>query len=664
MRRKMKMRGALACALAACGAVGAQVLAPWTPVKATADAVETWGRAYAFASNVLPTRIVSQGRDLLAAPIRVVCAGADGADHVWTKAGSWVQAATDEAADVCGHLAVPDVFVNATTRIEYDGMAKVALAVMPGKGSSRMRNLSKVWLEIPLRPEAATLFCYSPCSWAKLENVGAVKGPMAWPFRCSVWLGNEDVGLCWFCESDEQLAAADPNRVVEVIPGAAETVLRVHLADGALTRPTTWTFGLQATPTKPFDRRLMTGQTVHAPPMGAGIPGLGVKRPEVWWTCQRAFPQGNAGQVLAEAARGGVKTVVFHEDWIPIQNNPSPRPDFKGLVDACHRLGLKVLVYLGYELSPLDPLWGACEADCLAHDARGNPVSYWDREPAQRDYRVCYNNRFADIWLARAKKAYVELGLDGFYLDGTVMPRACANAAHGCGWTDAAGRRHVTYPIFAVREMMRALYAFVDARGGRIDAHQSGYVCPATLAFAHSYWDGEQLAVSGGARDIKAELDLASFRAEFMGRNHGLACEFLAYQKPGWQYEDALAISLLHGVMTRPCGFANVPPFTPIWKAYADFGTADAAWRPYWAKEAVACDAAHVKVSAYEKPDGALWVVSNVSPTDAATACLALPPGCRAARDAKTGEALPVAGGSLTLALEPFRYRLVRLWKE
>ena len=38
--------------------------------------------------------------------------------------------------------------------------------------------------------------------------------------------------------------------------------------------------------------------------------------------------------------------------------------------------------------------------------------------------------------------------------------------------------------------------------------------------------------------------------------------------------------------------------------------------------------------------------------------------GLKAARDAKTGEAVAVAGGSLTLPLEPFRYRLVRLWKE
>ena len=118
-----------------------------------------------------------------------------------------------------------------------------------------------------------------------------------------------------------------------------------------------------------------------------------------------------------------------------------------------------------------------------------------------------------------------------------------------------------------------------EARG-RIDAHQSGYVCPATLAFAHSYWDGEQLAVS--SQNIKQSLNLDAFRAEFMGRNHGVPCEFLAYEKPGWSYDDALAITLLHDVMVRPCGFVSVPRLAPIWKALDDFGFADADWTPYW----------------------------------------------------------------------------------
>ena len=202
---------------------------------------------------------------------------------------------------------------------------------------------------------------------------------------------------------------------------------------------------------------------------------------------------------------------------------------------------MKVLVYQGYELSPLDPAWGDHHADWLAKDRNGRFVSHWFREPGQRDYRICYNNSSSRLWLDRVKKAYDELGLDGVYLDGTIMPRACANERHGCGWRDAEGKLHVTYPFFAVRKMMRELYEFVEARGGRIDAHQSGYVCPATLAFSHSYWDGEQIAVGGNKKDIRKELNIDAFRAEFMGRNHGVPCEFLAYEKPGWCYDDALA---------------------------------------------------------------------------------------------------------------------------
>lgn len=628
------------------------------PVKVSDDSVSVWGRTYSFASNALPVRIVAQGRDLLAAPVRVICADSNGTAFAWTKAGSWVQSADGASATVCGWQSVPDVFVNATARIEFDGMAKVSLSVTPGKNHSGLKNLSKVWLEMPLKKEMATLFNYSPSSWGKLANVGGVKGPMAWPFRCSVRLGNEDVGLCWFCESDEKIEAVDPMRVVEVIPGEAETVLRIRLAERGLARPTTWIFGIQATPVKPLDRTLMTGHTVHAPPMGAGIAGTKVPRPEVWWTNQRAFPHGNVEQTLSDAAKAGVRTVVFHEDWIPIQNNPSPRADFKETMSVCKRLGLKVLVYQGYELSPLDPLWGDNHDGWLTKDVHGNPVSYWNREPAQRDYRVCYGSGFSAAWVARIRKAYDELGLDGLYLDGTIMPRACANGAHGCGWTDSSGKHHVTYPIFAVREMMRELYAFVEARGGRIDAHQSGYVCPATLAFAHSYWDGEQLT-SGSGRAIKAELDLDSFRAEFMGRNHGVACEFLAYEKEGWSYEDALSVTLLHGVMVRPCGFASINRVAPVWKAFDDFGTLDAGWTPYWKNDV--SDNGVVRVSSYDKEGDALFVISNVSSDAPVTSRISVPSWCRSACDAITCDAISVVDGRIGITIDPFRCRLVRL---
>ena len=630
------------------------VPAPWTPVEAKDGVVSVWGREYAFASNALLVAVRSGGLDLLAGPMRIVGADSNGNEVVWKKGGSWVQERDEESVTVCAWQGADGLAADVAMRIEFDGMAKVSLALVPGPDANTA-NLSKVWLEIPFRPECATLFNYSPASWTKLENVGGVKGPMAWPFRCSVWLGNEKAGLCWFCESDENLHPTDAQRVIEVLPAEKETLLRIRLADRTIKLPSTWVFGLQATPTKPFPKDFNKSHTVHAPQMGAGIL---FKRPEVWWTAQRAFPDGKNEETLDAAARSGVKTVVFHEDWIPVQNNPTPRPDFKAIVDGCHRRGMKVLVYQGFELSPLDPLWGDHHEEWLAKTADGKFVSDWYREPGQRDYRLCYNNGSAAAWLERAKRAYVELEIDGFYLDGTVMPRACANARHGCGWTDDNGGRHVTYPFFAVRKMMRELYGFVESRGGRIDAHQSGYVCPATLAFVHSYWDGEQLACSN--QDIKRTLDIDAFRAEFMGRNHGVPCEFLAYEKPGWSYDDALAITLLHDVMVRPCGFVSVPRIAPVWKVLEGFGTSDAEWQPYW-ENPIAVYPESVKASVYRKRGESLIVVSNVSPESTAKAVVTLPDGATHARDELAGRDVTVYDGKVTLDIPPFRMVLLRV---
>ncbi len=644
--------------MAACiaGMAAGAVPAPWTPVTAKDGVVSVWGREYAFASNALPVGVKTAGRELLAGPMRIVCADTNGNEIVWKKGGSWVQEADAESATVCAWQEADEVAANVTARVEFDGMAKVSLALVPGPNGNRMK-LSRAWLEIPFEPGFVTLFNYSPASWSKLENTGAVKGAIAWPFRCAVWLGDEEAGLCWFCESDAAFSPADPNRAIAVLPGADATVLRIRLAEKVLTQPTTWVFGLQATPVKPFPKGFNANHTVHAPQMGAG---LTIKRPEVWWTAQRAFPEGKIEETLDAVAKAGTKTVVFHEDWIPIQNNPAPRADFKAIVDGCHARGMKVLVYQGYELSPLDPLWGDHHADWLKMDRAGHFTSCWFREPGQRDYSVCYNSDFSSVWLARVKKAYDELGLDGVYLDSTIRPRACANERHGCGWRDDAGKLHVTYPFFAVRKMMRELYEFVESRGGRIDAHQSGYVCPATLAFSHSYWDGEQIAVGGNKKDIRKELNIDAFRAEFMGRNHGVPCEFLAYEKPGWCYDDALAITLLHDVMVRPCGFVAVPRLATIWKALDDFGAAEAEWTPYW-KNPIAVQPASVKASAYQRGGESLIVASNVSPEEAVTAEVSLPVGTTRATDALSGNELSIRDGKVHVALAPFRYILLRV---
>ncbi|MBE6396239.1 MAG: hypothetical protein E7046_04475 [Lentisphaerae bacterium] len=644
----------LSVGMAAIAAIGA-VPAPWTPVEAKNGVVSVWGREYAFASNAFPVAVKSGGVDLLTGPMRIVCADTNGNEVVWKKGGSWVQEQGEESVTVCAWQESDGLAANVAFCLEFDGMAKVSLALVPGQhGDAMLETLAKAWLEIPLAPGVVSLYNYSPLDWDRLGNTGCVKGSMVWPFRCSIWLGNDKVGLCWFCESDENFHPADRQKVVEVLPAEKETLLRIRLVDRTVKLPSTWVFGLQATPTKPFPKDFNKNHTVHSPQMGASIL---FKRPEVWWTAQRAFPEGKVEETLDAAARLGVKTVVFHEDWIPVQNNPKPHADFKPLVDACHARGLKVMVYQGYELSPLDPAWGDNHAQWLREKADGSYWSYWFREPGQRDYYVCYKSGFAELWLERVKKAYDELGLDGLYLDGTVVPWGCANKRHGCGWCDAEGKTHMTYSFFAVRRMMRSLYEFVEKRGGRIDVHQSGCVCPAMLAFAHSYWDGEQLAFR---KDIKKELNIEAFRAEFMGRNHGVPCEFLAYEKPGWSYENALAITLLHDVMVRPCGFSSVARIAPVWKVFDGFGTSNAEWLPYW-ENPVAVAPECVKASMYRKGGESLIVVSNISPDLAVRAVVTLPDGATYARDELAGRDVPVCDGKVTLDIEPFRVVLLRV---
>jgi len=79
----------------------AAVPRPWTSVQATDTKVSVWGRDYSFASNALPVDVTALGRSLLAAPMRVVCADADGQSVVWKKSGSWLQEQDDESATFC-----------------------------------------------------------------------------------------------------------------------------------------------------------------------------------------------------------------------------------------------------------------------------------------------------------------------------------------------------------------------------------------------------------------------------------------------------------------------------------------------------------------------------------------------------------------------------------
>jgi len=658
-----------------------KLIPPWTPVKAEAgkSGVEAgmWGRTYRFANAPLPTSIITAGEEILAAPIRLV-GQVSGRPIEWKRGGTCIYSKNDADVVVSGWQAGDDLIVNSTTRVEFDGMMRVDFVVMPQNNTTP--KIERLWLEAPLKHAKAGLYHFWPGAWGAdaAKNSGAVPAAgLNLPFKPFVWLGWEEGGLGWFAESDKNWQPQDVKQPIEVAVNGDQTILRLHLLDSAPPRlPVTYTIGFQATPVKPWRQDFHELRVCHGASYGMET---------------RPFKPDAKETALDHAAKLGVKTLVFHESWTPIQDYPftTQEKELKDLVAACHRRDIKLLLYFGFSFSSMAPEWGTMSDEVLVKGPAGelpNADGYY-RQPEQRDYTVCYNNRWRDILLNGIARSLDRYGFDGVYLDGTIEPWACANEKHGCGYRAADGTLHATYPIFAVRKLMHGLAAVVHARGGLVNAHQSTCCATPTLAFADSYWDGEQFSCweggqCTGVNDVMQKMPLAAFRAEFMGRNHGVPAEFLVYEKPPqWTFDHALAFTMLHDVRVRPImrsdanEFCELEKMAPIWDAMTRFGVSKAEWHPYWeTKPLAAVPSENIKTSLYlgggKKTGGgrALLIVSNLGPEKATAQVtldlkrLRLRGSGAIAKDALTGETLKLDGNRLAVPLPAMRMRMV--WVE
>ena len=261
-----------------------------------------------------------------------------------------------------------------------------------------------------------------------------------------------------------------------------------------------------------------------------------------------------------------------------------------------------------------------------------------------------------------------DFGVDGIYLDGTTVPHECKNYLHGCGYRDAQGMHQKTYPIFAVRNLMRRVYDIcVRQHGGLISVHQSTCMTIPTMSFATSYWDGEQFNTPLKDEPLKI-LPLETFQAEFMGRNYGLPAEFLTYAPFVWTVDEALAFTLLHDVAIRPI---NVGPMllsmSRIWRVQDQFDLDHADFVGYWNQDLARCDDGNVKISYYRQQakNRLLLVVANLG-SQRTNALLRIRLDNvnvkkATASDALTNESLVLNSDTLALTIEKMGFRMISL---
>ena len=351
--------------------------------------------------------------------------------------------------------------------------------------------------------------------------------------------------------------------------------------------PVGFSFGLQATPVKPFPRQPYIHNALHL--------DCGIK------------VKGNYVDVLAgrydELKAKGVTTLILHEKWNKSQNwfelSEFTTYQIKTICDECHKRGIRVLTYFGYELSTMSPEWSELRDSVTHKTESGRLAGGWWRVPFQRDYIVCYNSDYADMFVDGVTRIMDECHTDGVYLDGTSHARCCYNTEHGCGWYDRDGKPHGTYQLKAIRQMFRKLYAAVTERGGMINVHAYGFVNFTAIPYIHQNWYGEnlQFVLNKGSSE---DMNLDYFRAEYLGRNIGAPVEFIAYANPPhWNFEQALAMSILHGILPRPNDLGHpLELMSRVWSILDGFPIEKSEWLPYW-KNDVRCSQDKVKVSYY-----------------------------------------------------------------
>jgi len=217
---------------------------PWEPVRSAGSGIRVWGREYRCGDESLSTQIVNQGAEILAAPIALKL----------TVEGKTADLARLRAVDTAGmgdsvyrvsDATLGKLQTKLTTNTEFDGLQRCDLTLTPDGAV----DITGLLLEILIKKKYAAFLLPSNGISSNPQVIG--DKPWRNAFLPQVWVGNDDIGLAWFAESDQWWRPRD-DQMLEVSPEGDRVVIRCKMIRQPLRieKPVTITFGLMATPVK------------------------------------------------------------------------------------------------------------------------------------------------------------------------------------------------------------------------------------------------------------------------------------------------------------------------------------------------------------------------------------------------------------------------------
>jgi len=641
-----------------------EVPSPWVPLNISKNAVSCWNRTYEFKDSPFPDQIQIGDISFLHSPIELV-GTTQGKQIVWAKGNmNFTERGKSRVAFKVSNSS-PSILLKGSVACEFDGMLRLDLELTP---TEKKVKIDSLFLKIPVRQK------YAKCKYGygysfgggkgihfayEKDMIGLIDGPWKQEFLPGLWIGDETRGLTWFAEGQQNWTQNKAKGALEIIPGPESTVFKVNFIDTpvVLDKPLTLTFGLLATPAKPFPRPndWLTFRPVAAPKAKLYFHGWG------GGTRWQGFPVAGYHKV--------------------------PENDPRAFDDSLFRTGLKKRRSRGL-LGPMYLTPGVMVVDIPEvkyhyKEWQSLPEVRVGLDSFQRAFIACTRSReWQDLFIFRLNQFMKEYDVDGINMDWG-FPQRCNNESHGCGYISGNARKG-TWPLFALHEVNRRIYKIVKKHKGE-NGLVMGHPVGSTILPHTNFWDcgvmGEYVNVD--IRKPPYNADYTAFYSpermtvEFSGRPFGLLPILMAYTNaaPAAATEAVIALSLVNGTVVWPA-WVHFDVLFPVYKALDRFGVADIdEFLPYWSNQEIVetcvpslmSGSDGIYVSVYKKSKRALLAISNLTPEDKTAqvtvnlARLGISEDGLIAKDAVSEEIIPCQEGSFILPIKNKNFRLIVL---
>ena len=605
--------------------------------------IKVKNRVYRYDKSLFLSSITACGQSLLKTPVTLKSGG----KALFDCAEVRLLSASDTRAEYLTFASNGQLQASVYSIIEFDGFIWNKLILSPENGAVTLESLE---LDIDFNP--------GQCSYLERHGVyEEKKNPMQvmperadWDFSCSIWMGNDETGLCFCAESDKNSDARSGHKkqieLIRIADGSRRLRLKFIKAPKKLDSPLTLEFGLLATPSKDLPENWRTISHFWSPQLS--------------WSWSRCFGGGWDTTMYDSYLNDRYKTDGKDGTYLYSSGRYySPTP-----VPSCNDKSL-FPEYLLYERSITEVSKSGYAAFMLNKPLKMsfNPSEYCCGSIA---------SELGELYLYNMREAARKYKLHFVYID-AIGARPDMNPLHNAGYIDENGERQPTVAIRAARDITRRLYAMLDEESGgnfAIQIHGWDAMAP-ILPYFTSRLDGENyISEIGNKGHYSQVVPMELWRGTHRARAHGVIGVFLP-ELTGTNHlvrafsEEMVMFLLLHDIPSdRKLTHFKVRQAS--YGAMTEYGMCDLVFKPFWKKDnpAVSSDP-EVKVSVYvdpADPKRGIIVVGNLGKEHKMTELTLTYPGWKEAkklRDISHNCTINVKDGKAIFPITALNFRLL-----